>query len=248
MLAFQQYQTAFTAHIRDPQAPRPHGVRAKHMAVYREIVLNNFIASVSACFPVLLGILGKRRFATLARLCFAQQPFTSPLFRDLPLALVDFLQRADLAALALPVFSAQLAHYEWAELHVSQLPGALSNPSAAVLSAESLLQRRLSLNPAHLLLAYDYPVHLLSKRYQPVTPDTTYLVLARQADFSVTFIQLNALTYLLLQQWATQSQSGNQALQGMIDTLKHPQPAQLLQFGADTLLRLHQQHVLMLAD
>ncbi len=82
MPALQAYQAAFTAHLRQPALhAKPAGIDAKRMRVYREIVFNNFYASVSACFPVLRDILGKRRFSKLVRQCFATQPFNSPLFK-----------------------------------------------------------------------------------------------------------------------------------------------------------------------
>ena len=40
--AFQQYQYAFTAHIRDPRRnPRPAGVPARRMRVYNQLLYNN---------------------------------------------------------------------------------------------------------------------------------------------------------------------------------------------------------------
>lgn len=97
MLAFQQYQAAFTTHIRNPKKNhKPARVNDKRMAVYREIVFNNFYGSVSACFPVLHSILGVRRFKQLVRTCFFHQQFTSPFFREIPKTFVDFLAFFDL--------------------------------------------------------------------------------------------------------------------------------------------------------
>lgn len=244
MLAFQQYQADFTAHIRDPHTTRkPAGVATKRMAVYREIVFNNFMASVSACFPVLHQILGKRKFKNVVRLCFAQHHFDSPLFREISLAFVNFLQNIDLGAYALPPFSAQLAHYEWAELYVSNL-STWSGEQTEIVADDGLLSSRLLLNPAHALLAYDYPVHLLSRKHATSDQIPTYLCLFTNASFKVTFIQLNQVTYQLLQLLQTQAHTSASALQTIAQQLQHPHPEIVMQFGLQAIASLQRQGVL----
>lgn len=250
MQGFQQYQAAFTAHLRQPAtAGKPAGVAEQRMAIYRQIVFNNFMTSVSACFPVLQQILGKRQFKKLVRLCFAQHHFSSPLFRDIPLAFVHYLQSLDLAALTLPPFTAQLAHYEWAELYVSNLSD-LSDLSGVAQTdllpdGTSLLSCPLRMNPAHALLAYDYPVHLLSKKYAPTQATPTYLCLVSGRQQKVSFIQLNQTTYLLLQLLQAQPHTAQSALQAMAEQLQHPHPASLMSHGLQTIEALLAQEVLL---
>lgn len=233
MLAFQQYQAAFTAHIRNPSDhKKPVRVNDKRMAVYREIVFNNFYGSVSACFPVLHDILGIRRFKQLVRACFFHQQFTSPFFREIPKTFVDFLASFDLKKNGLAVFSAQLAHYEWAELYVSTLKTQAIQPAQLDENlAENLLEKSLSLNPAHLLVSYDFPVHMLSKKHQPTEQMPTFLLLYREAAFNVKFIQLNPLTFELLQIVEAQPCSGRQALLKIAEKMQHPQPETIVEFG-----------------
>ena len=70
--AFQRYQLAFTAHIRDPKAqPRPKQVEARRMKVYTELLFNNVEGALLACFPVLRQVLGVRKWNRLAREFFA---------------------------------------------------------------------------------------------------------------------------------------------------------------------------------
>ena len=201
MQTFQEYQAAFTAHLRQPQQqPRPRGVNPGRMAIYREIVFNQFLSSVSACFPVLQSILGKRRFSKLARQCFASHHFASPLFRDIPKAFTDFLSGLDLATDSLPPFAGQLAHYEWIELYVSHLVAeAPPAPEAVIHQADDLADAIVQLQPAHQLLSYDYPVHQLSRKQAHLPAMPTYLLVFRTADFKIQFVQLNDMTYQLLQ-------------------------------------------------
>lgn len=250
MLAFQQYQAAFTAHIRNPKKnQKPARVNDKRMAVYREVVFNNFYGSVSACFPVLHDILGIRRFKQLVRTCFFHHQFTSPFFREIPKTFVDFLASFDLKSNGLPIFSAQLAHYEWAELYVSTLKTqAISTLQLDENLGKNILEKLLSLNPAHLLVNYDFPVHMLSKKHQPIEPTQTFLLLFRNAEFEVKFMQLNPITFELLQIIEAQSCTGQQALQQLAEKMQHPEPDVIVGFGQQILEDLLKQSAIVTKD
>lgn len=240
MPAFQAYQAAFTAHLRQPtQYAKPAGVDAKRMRIYREIVFNNFYASVGACFPVVRDILGKRRFSKLVRQCFASQPFKSPLFKDIPGCFVSFLRTHTPADY--PAYTAQLAHYEWIELALSQQVTAPPAFAAAAATASTLLHRVVQLCEAHQLLHYDYAVHQLSKKHSLVETIPTFLLVYRTPEFKVRFIQLNAMTYQLLQQLHTQTATAHQHLLQLAQTIPHFPSEDVIAFGLETLSSLYQQ-------
>lgn len=243
MSALHAYQAAFTAHLRDPSQPKPRGTQPKRMAVYREIVFNNFFASVSSCFPVLHSILGKRKFKQLVRLCFHSQQFESPLFREIPQAFVSWLQTQSLEDPAVPAYSAQLAHYEWVELYVLNMQTAESTLPSQPLTEP--LQQTLSLHPAVVLLAYDYPLHTLSRRHQQAIQEPTYLCVRRDDAYQLHFIALNAVSWQLLRLIESQPMTGEQALSQLAEQLQHPDPQQLLKFGAALLQQLVAQQVLV---
>lgn len=247
MAAFEVYQAAFTAHLRNPAAhANPAGVNSKRIRIYREIVFNNFFASVSACFPVLLGILGKRRFGKLVRQCFFSQQFTSPLFQDIPASFVDFLQSLKSPTPGLPDYAAQLAHYEWIELALSrQVDTALVITAGEVIAeANALLHCEIRLPAVHRLLQYDFAVHQLSRKQKAIPPVATFLLVYRDQDFQIRFIQLNAATFQLLQQLQTRNQTSLAHLQDLAQSLPHLAPESIISFGLQTLYMLYQQHAL----
>lgn len=250
MQSLQQYQATFTAHLRNPvQQKKPQGINARRMGVYREIVFNNFSASISACFPVLLSILGKRRFGKLARLCFFSHQFESPLFSDIPKAFVTFLQSLDLTENQLPPFTAQLAHYEWAELYVSRLPGEICSQASAprIEHPNALASLILQLQPAHLLVSYDYPVHQLSRKHPDLAGSATYLLLFRTTQFNIQFIQLNAVTYQLLQYIQSKPAPASSHLMHLARTLAPKLPANSIEdFGLQALHTLYLQQALII--
>jgi hypothetical protein len=242
MLEFQKYQIAFTAHIRDPKChAKPAKVKDSRMAVYREIVFNNIISSVSACFPVCQNVLGKRKWQQLCRAFFAQHQATSPLFREIPEAFLSFLNAQDLAQLKLPAFIPQLAHYEWAELAVSNMV----EQSFKLSSQTDLLNEQPILTSPHLLLEYDYPVHTISKRIQPNVQAKAHILMFRNNDFKIKFIALNAMTFELLTRIKDHSLTGKQALLQIAEAIQHPQPETIVQFGEAILNDLMQQAALV---
>lgn len=247
MAAFEVYQAAFTAHLRNPAAhASPAGVNSKRIRLYREIVFNNFLASVSACFPVLLGILGKRRFGRLVRQCFFTQQFTSPLFHDIPGSFVVFLQSFKSPVPGLPDYAAQLAHYEWIELALSrQVDTAPVITSGKVIAeANALLHCEARLPAVHRLLQYDFAVHQLSRKQSATLPVKTFLLVYRDLDFQIRFIQLNAVTFQLLQQLETCSQTSLAHLQNLAQSLPQLASESFISFGLQTLYMLYQQHAL----
>ncbi|WP_029148113.1 DUF2063 domain-containing protein [Methylophilus sp. 5] len=248
MRSFQAYQTAFTAHLRHPaQHAKPAGVNAQRMRIYREIVFNNFLASVSACFPVLHDILGKRRFSKLVRQCFFSQHFGSPLFADIPKTFVDFLQTLALANLELPAFTAQLAHYEWVELALSQQvePAPQESRAEPITNAHALSHFVVRLPVTHRLLQYDFAVQQLSKKNRHMRPIATYLLVYRTPAFQVRFMLLNAVTYQLLQQLQTHTATSQAHLHQLSQAMPQLAADTVISFGLETLYTLYQQQALI---
>ncbi len=250
---FQHHQAAFNAYLRNPaQQKKPHGIAAKRIGIYREIVFNNFAASVSACFPVLLSILGKRRFGQLLRLCFASHHFDNPLFSAIPKAFADFLQGLELAKHGLPPYTAQLAHYEWVELHISRLAveAAPTNSTLHTIKhASDLADTMLHLPAAHMLVAYDFPVHQVSRKHAAMANSPTYLLVFRTPDFRIEFIQLNAISYALLQRIHSEPLSVITHLTQIARTMLPDLPRQnVYELGLQALYLLYLQQAVVVAE
>ncbi len=237
MLDFQQYQYAFTAHIRDPKKnPKPDNVDEERMSVYREGVYNNVFESSSVCFPVCQKTLGKVAWDSIMRRFFATHHASSPIFREIPQELLAFLQTDE----EVSDYIKQLAHYEWVELAVG-----MQKVSAPMLSEETdLLNEVPVLTPAHMLLQYDYPVQKISPEFIPENKEDTYLLVFRNQEFDVNFIELNPMTYALLE-LILQGLTGKQALTSLAEQTQHPQPEVIIEFGAGVLQDLMQQGAIL---
>ena len=238
MLDFQKYQLAFTAHIRDPKThAKPAKVKDARMAVYREIVFNNIFGSVSACFPVYQQILGKRAWLKLTKQFFAQHPASTPIFREIPQEFLKFIAEVE----GLPAYFQQLAHYEWVELAIS----AQKTETPKISKTPDFLHETPVLAPAHMLLEYDYPVHKISKKFKPEIEEKTYLLVFRNAEFKVKFVELNAVTFALLKRIQSDHLPGAQALVRLAEVLPTLDGEAVLNFGLQTLQDLVNQQAII---
>lgn len=239
---FQRYQIAFSAHLRDPQhSPFPIEVPTERLAVYEEIVFNNLLESVSACFPVTQQVLGINGWTQLVRGFMRQHSANSPIFRDIPQEFLHYLKHTHNAK-GTPAFLYSLCHYEWVELAVASANTTVDLSNIDV--DGDLLSAPLAFTPAMQVLHYDYPVHKISARYQPTDMIETHLLVYRNVEDEVKFIELNVMTYqliLLLQKPMT----GKQALQEIAEALAYPQLDCLMTFGLSILEDLKHQGIIL---
>jgi hypothetical protein len=237
MLDFQQYQHDFTAHIRDPKNnPKPANVDEERMAVYRDGVYNNIFESASICFPVCQETVGEKDWDDIVRRFVATHHARSPIFRDIPQELVKFLETDK----ETPDHIKQLAHYEWVELAVS----AQKTETPALSQTTDLLNETPVLAPAHMLLQYDYPVQKISAQYKPEETEGTHLLVFSNADFEVNFIELNPMTFVLLN-LVKECLSGKQALTSLAEQIQHPEPEMIIEFGVGVLQDLAKQEAII---
>lgn len=244
MSAFRQYQADFTGHIRDPKSvARPKGVPARRMKIYTEIVFNNMEATLAACFPVTKKIVGVRRWRQLVRAFLAEHRCATPWFRQIPEEFLCWLEAPPMAISDLPPFIKSLAHYEWVELAVA----VADVESEAVDAGGDLLQGRPVLAAALALLEYPYPVHHISPHFKPSQPDAepTRLLVFRDTDDEVRFIEINAVTARLVQLLREEVFSGCAALERIAAELQHPDPTAVLSFGTVLLDDLRQQGAIL---
>lgn len=236
---FQDFQRQFAQHLRDPRRARPAGVSARGTALYRDLVFNNILGFLDACFPVCRAILGDTRWRRLNRCFYRDWPLHTPWFREIPREFVRYLMETK-PRQTLPQWLPELAHYEWAELAVDTL-----EVSVPAHDPQGDLLGNLLLNPAILLLSYAWPVHQLSPQYRPRRPQVTHLVVYRDAQECVQFSLLNGVTARLLALLSDSTLSGAAALSQIAEEIAHPDPEQLKVFGQALLEGLRAQGIIL---
>lgn len=243
---FQRRQYAFAAHIRDPESnPAPQGVEDRRLAIYRELFFNNLEGFLSGGFPVLRAITPDERWLAMARDFFARHRCRTPLFPEIGKELLDYLahERDDPAD---PPFLRELAHYEWVELALS-VSDADRDPPPADPNGD-LLDGIPVVSPLAWALSYRYPVHRIGPDFQPAEPPPgpTHLLVYRDRQDQVRFLEINAVTRRLLELLEEDpDRTGRDAVQRIAEELSHPRPEAVLEAGRGLLLDLRRRHVLL---
>lgn len=238
---FQSFQRAFGRHLRDPQhAPRPAGVPARRMAAYNELLFNNICGFLTSCFPVSRATLGEARWRRLNRSFFRDWPSHTPWFREIPHEFVRYLSEAEIKQ-PLPIWLAELAHYEWVELAVDIMDCPIPPHDAQ----GNLLIGHPLLNPTLMNLSYQWPVHKIGPGYRPRKKQATQLLVYRDTDDEVQFVASNPITARLLSIFASEALTGRAACLQIAAELQHRLPETLVNHGLAMLEQLRQQGVIL---
>jgi len=195
---FKATQQAFTNYIRNPRChPVPDDVPLQRMAMYRELFFNNVESFLSNGFPVLHKILTSTQWTDLVQDFFAHHQSQTPYFSEIAEEFLAYLQNERQTDNDYP-FLLELAHYEWVEMALSisqeQLPPFIEY-------IENFAQQTISLSPLAWNLAYSYPVQKICPAFLPTQPsaEPTYLLVYRDWEDEVRFIETTVITFRLLQ-------------------------------------------------
>jgi hypothetical protein len=216
------------------------------MAIYRELFYNNVEGFVSTAFPVLRAISDDATWHRRVRDFFRGHHCQTPIFAEIAAEFVEWLQNARGDHPDDPPFITELAHYEWVELALSisdadqELPAV--DPNGDLMDGHPLL------SPLAWPLAYQWPVQQIGPEFQPGQPgeQPTYLVVNRDRLDKVHFLEINAVTYRLLQLLSDEpTPTGRAALQQIAKELGHPDPAAVIAHGQSLLDDLKARNILL---
>lgn len=194
---FSVTQQAFTRYIRNPaENPMPVDVKPERMAMYRELIFNNINGFLEGNFPVIRAILTDDEWHALVQDFFIVHHSKTPYFAEIAEEFLDYLQNERNNPHDLP-FLLELAHYEWVEmaLLIANEDNSINN------KYDDLQEHQVKLSPLAWPLVYSFPVHLISPEYLPLQPleQPTCLIVYRDNKDAVNFIEINAITYRLLE-------------------------------------------------
>ncbi|KPK11795.1 MAG: hypothetical protein AMJ68_04460 [Acidithiobacillales bacterium SG8_45] len=240
---FIRKQFEFAAHIRDPESnPAPDGIEDRRMAVYRELFFNNVEDFMASSYPVLHEILGEDRWQAMLRDYFAHHRAETPLFPEMPAEFLAYLQNTRQSDSHDPPFMLELAHYEWMELAAAhddnEIDWSVIEPNG------DLLRGHPAVSPLVWVLNYRFPVHRISLDYQPAEApaEPTSIIVYRDREDQVGFIEINPMTTILLQRLQQEAMlTGGEALLAIAEEMQHPNPEAVVNGGLAILedLRRH---------
>lgn len=235
--SFIRTQHAFTQYIRDPKnAPRPTDIEERRMNMYRDFLFANISSTLSDGFPVLKKICTEQQWEDMCRDFFSRHQSHSPYFSEISQEFIQYIhnERANSAEAKNDFpFLLELAHYEWSELFVS-----IAEHETETAPISDSLNQILTIAPTAMALAYTYPVHKISPDVLPTqAPEQpTYLVVYRDADNFVTFLETTAITHALLTALTDNTEQQTSALLDQLaKDLQHPNPELIIQNGLSIL-------------
>jgi uncharacterized protein len=245
--AFKKHQFEFTAHIRNPEKnSMPAGIEDRRMQIYRDLLYNNVEGFIASGFPVIREIYDDENWHRMIRDFFAHHQCRSPYFLEISEEFIDYLQNERIPQQEDPAGLVELAHYEWVELalHVSDATVSMDgiNPNG-----DLLLQRPI-FSPLAWPLIYQYPVQAMSRSNLPeAAPEQpTYLVVYRNRNDQVQFLEINAVTARLISMLQeNESYTGLDAITHITKEMNHPNPDVVKQGGLAALQELQQLGIIL---
>ena len=228
-------QREFTAHIRNPaEVPIPAGIEGRRMKIYNDLIYNNIENFLSGAFPVLCSLYRKEDWHRLVRGFVGSYRCHSPYFLEISQEFLNYLMQDYQLLPVDPPYMLELAHYEWVELALdvaTQAPEFLQQKSDC-----DLLTGVPRLSPLVWSLQYRFPVHLIGPGNEPdeAPAEATYLVVYRNSDEEVRFLESNSATARLLELLENndESLSGRELLEQLAREMNADSLTPVVEFGA----------------
>jgi hypothetical protein len=230
---FKAKQREFSAYIKDPfNNPQPEDVKPQRMETYRELFFNNINSFLSSNFPVIRALLNDKQWFELAQDFYSSHQSTSPYFSEIPEEFIEFLQNERKNELDYP-FLLELAHYEWVEMALSiAMDDIVANTHEFT---EGVVQEKITLSPLAWPLVYQFPVQQISPLFLPeqsAIKEPTYLLVYRNSLDEVNFIQINLITFRVLQiLQESESMTCDACLKQIALESGHPEPEKIIASG-----------------
>lgn len=243
---FRQLQLAFAAHLRAPERHAFGGAEQRRLKIYRDLFYNNVEDCLAGAFPVLRRISDDAVWHARVRDFYARHCCSAPQFHRVPEEFLRYLEQERGEHADDPPFLRDLAHYEWVELSLSIDPQELT-PELADPNGD-LLRGVPQLSPLAWVLAYDWPVHRIGPGHIPEAPGLapTYLVVNRDRQDRVRFLELNPVAARLLQMIeAGPAETGAMLLERIAAELGRPGESEVIAEGHRLLLQLRERDVVL---
>jgi hypothetical protein len=244
--AFQDSQLTMARYLRDPQQqPAPAGVEPRRLQIYQDLVYNNIEGFISGGFPVLRSLYDDDDWHQLVRTFIEQHRCHTPYFLEISQEFLQFLMQDYRPRDCDPPFMAELAHYEWVELALDVSLEVLPESY----SVDDMLAAVPRLSPLAWLLSYQFPVHRIGPGFRPAEAvEPTYLVVYRDREDEVRFMELNAATARLVEVIRDNNiATGGELLAGLAGELGMAEES-MLAFGGEQLEQLLEQSVVVITD
>ncbi|MCW8899968.1 MAG: putative DNA-binding domain-containing protein [Gammaproteobacteria bacterium] len=245
---FKQMQYDFAAHIRNPALnQKPAAIEARRMKIYSDLFYNNVEDFIANTYPVLKSITAESDWHEMIRDYFSNHLSHTPLFPEMPREFLKYIETERNNAND-PAFIKELAHYEWIELALMTSDLDQDINWDTIDTDGDLLNSQPVMSPLAWPLTYQYPVQNICSNFVPESPsaEATYLLIYRDLNDKVHFMELNPVTALLIQFINEKNNfTTKEILEKIASQLNHPEPDVVIQGGHQIIQDLKNRNVIL---
>ena len=164
----------------------------KRLKVYQSLFFNNLKNFIDNTFIVTKTLYSENDWHKLIHDFFIQHKSETPYFKDISQEFFKYYKTI------LPLHITQLMNYELAELRLYIKEGTYFLQQ---LEIENNINYKVS--ELAEIQHYQYPVHMINANLDNIKEKDTYLIVYRDIDFNINFIEINEITYLLIEELNT---------------------------------------------
>ena len=194
---YKQIQRQFANYIRDPAHNSvPTGIEQRRMDIYKRLFFNNLASFCAKSFKSFRPFVDDERWNTLIRGFLREHRCSSPYFKDIPIAFVEYLESSDRDCTEYP-FMSEMCHLDAMRMQLRLAPDAPPCENLDISKNTTCVQ----LSSTVRLLSYKWPVHKLTlstwDNQQPNQP--TWLIAFRDRNDKVEVFGTNVHTFRMLE-------------------------------------------------
>ena len=233
--SMRQLQIEFAGYIRNPKVNKaPKEIEARRMKIYADLFYSSISSLLAGTFPIINEIYDDQQWESLVRHFYKKENNHTPHFPEISREFVAFLKQHDLPKQQ--PFLAELAHYEWVELAADIDTRELNKQQN--LTTDDFKQNIIVTSPLARLNVYYYPVHQISKQFQPLDKleQELYILVYRNTEDEVMFVELNPLSAVLFEKvQSNTSLNGLELLQQLAIEINQQDNLDFINFGIQIL-------------
>ncbi len=173
-----KHQSNLAAYCRTGKLLEIPGIISENVSQYRRLVYNVVDDMLQNAYPLTVDLFTKKEWDKTVNDFFTNHPCQSPQVWYMPKEFYNYLTEIKNPLLKKYPFLAELLWFEWVEVELFMMQDKI----AAATKSGDVLFSKLVLNPEHLLLSFQYPVHKKHPKKIKETDKGNYFIIAHRND------------------------------------------------------------------
>lgn len=179
------------------------GTRQDRLHNYRRLIYTIYWEALSDAYPIAKSILKEEQWDKMVDDFISEYACNEPQLFRMPFHLIEFAEQKSFSEVFSIPYLSDLLHFEWIEIEVHSMKD-IEETSA--LSLKSRDDGHLDFNPYLKLIKLDYPIHRLKDQNIEQLKGDYFLLVYRQKNGTVQYMELNGFTANLIEQLSLYSQ------------------------------------------